>query len=96
MPPPTPLLITVAPAPVIIATIPEPNREEQWESTCPLLMTEMVLVLTEVLEQIIVEKLALVVVPTLVELFGKYKPQEEPDLLPAISLLSSLFLYFFL
>lgn len=38
----------------------------------------------------IVENLALVVVPSLAELFGEDEPPEEPDLILALSLSSSL------
>lgn len=59
-------------------------------SICPPLISEIVPVLSKVLGQMAVDRLASMVVPLRAELFGDDMPQEEPVPLSAMSLLSSL------
>lgn len=62
---------TAAPTIALFVPPPKPSLTTFITSTCPPLMPEMVPVLVEALEQIMVDKSALVVVPTLAELCGE-------------------------
>lgn len=81
---------TAAPTTAIVYFPLDPFCATHHNSTCPPLISEKVPMLTEALEQMIVDKPHPIIIPKLAELLGEDDPQEEPAPLSAIFILFSL------